>query len=76
MADQMREIFRKKGYRFFIETITNQIFIILDNKKMEQLRSCVAFGFCEKYVEEHTVVRFASSWATDEASVKMLETLL
>lgn len=76
MADQMRGIFRKKGYRFFIETITNQIFIILDNKKMEQLRSCVAFGFWEKYDEEHTVVRFASSWATDEASVKMLETLL
>ncbi len=76
MADKMRGIFREKGYRFFMETVTNQIFIILENEKMEKLSENVAFGFWEKYDENHTVVRFASSWATKEESVEKLKELL
>ena len=76
MADMMREIFKKKGYSFFIPTVTNQIFVILENSKMEELKKSVAFGFWEKYDDSHTVVRFASSWATKEENVKLLEKLL
>ena len=76
MADRMREIFRKKGYRFFIETVTNQVFVILENSVMETLKKSVAFGFWEKYDDNHTVVRFASSWATSEENVELLEALL
>ena len=76
MADRMREIFKEKGYRFFIETVTNQIFVILENTKMQQLKKSVAFGFWEKYDHSHTVVRFASSWATSESNVELLSNLL
>ncbi|MBQ6053397.1 MAG: low specificity L-threonine aldolase [Clostridia bacterium] len=75
-ADRMREIFRKKGYEFFIETVTNQIFIILENKKAEELKKYVSFGFWEKYGDDRTVYRFASSWATTEEDVNALEALL
>ena len=76
MANKMREIFKNKGYKIFIETITNQIFIVLENKKMEELKKSVVFSYWEKYDETHTVVRFASSWATTQSDVDKLEKLL
>lgn len=76
MADKMRAVFREKGYDFFIETVTNQIFIVLENKKLEELSEEVATGFWERVDENHTVVRFASSWATTEEDVDKLMELL
>lgn len=76
MADKMRAAFKEKGYEFFIETVTNQIFIILENSKLEELKKNVAFGFWERLEGERTVVRFASSWATSEEDVEKLIALL
>ncbi len=76
MADKMRDAFRAKNYRFFIETTTNQIFVILPNTQIEELSKSVIFDFWEKYDAEHTVVRFASSWSTADADVDRLIALL
>lgn len=76
MADKMRTAFMDKGYEFFFETPTNQIFIVLENKKMAELSKKVSFGFWEKLDENHTVVRFASSWATKEEDVEKLIEIL
>ncbi len=76
MADKMRTAFKEKGYSFFIETVTNQIFIVLENKKVEELSKEVATGFWERVDNDHTVVRFASSWATTEEDVDKLIELL
>ena len=75
-ADRMRAAFKEKGYEFFMETVTNQIFIVLENTKMEELKKQVSFGFWEKYDDTHTVVRFASSWATTDEAVDTLISLL
>jgi len=75
-ADLLRSIFEKKGYRFFIDSPTNQIFIVLDNEKKKALEENVAFSFWEKFDEKHTVVRFATSWATTEEDVRLLEEYL
>ena len=75
-ADRMREAFAQKGYTFHIPTTTNQIFVVLDNQKMRALRERVAFGFWERYDDTHTVVRFASGWATTDAQVDALIELL
>ena len=75
-ADLLRSIFEKKGYRFFIDSPTNQIFIVLDNEKKKLLEKNVAFSFWEKYDDTHTVVRFATSWATSEDDVRALEKYL
>lgn len=75
-ADRMRAAFKEKGYEFFMETVTNQIFIVLENTKMEELKKQVSFGFWEKYDDNHTVVRFASSWATTDEAVDTLLSLL
>ena len=76
MADLMRSIFREKGYEFFMETTTNQIFITLtDERKAELEKQCV-LSFWEKPDRDHTVVRFATSWATEEADIRALEAIL
>ncbi len=76
MADLMRSIFREKGYEFFMETTTNQIFITLpDERKAELEKECV-LSFWEKPDAEHTVVRFATSWATREEDVLALAAIL
>ena len=76
MAGMLRRAFARKGYTFYLHTPTNQIFIILENKRMKELREQVAFDFWEKYDEEHTVVRFATSWATDMNKVEALISIL
>jgi threonine aldolase len=76
MAELMRSIFRAKGYQFFMETTTNQIFITLtDSRKAELEKECV-LSFWEKPDAEHTVVRFATSWATTEEDIRALEAIL
>lgn len=76
LADKMRAIFRKKGYDFFIETTTNQVFVVLENETMEKLKNSIAFSFWERVDEARTVVRFATSWATTVEDLQLLEKLL
>ena len=76
MSDKIRALFRERGYEFFIETVTNQIFIILENDKMRELARYVTFGFWENLDDDRTVVRFASSWATRDADIAELEAAL
>lgn len=76
MAELLKNALREKGYRFFLETPTNQIFVILENNKMEKIGQFVKFGFWEKYDETHTVVRFATSWATTMEDVEQVIEIL
>ena len=72
MANKMRKAFSEKGYELYCENPTNQVFVVLENSKMEELSKTVSFSFWEKFDENHTVVRFASSWATTEEDVNKL----
>lgn len=76
MAEELKKVFREKGYRFFIDSPTNQQFIVLENEKMQALSQHVDFSFWEKLDENHTVVRFAASWATKKEDIDKLATLL
>ncbi len=72
MAEKLRKGLEEKGYSFFIDSPTNQQFIVLENEQVEALRSRVMFSVWEKPDDEHTVVRFATSWATTEENVDKL----
>lgn len=76
MAELLKEGLKKKGYVFHLDSPTNQQFVILENGKMEELKKKVSFSFWEKYDDTHTVVRFATSWATKEEDVRSLISLL
>lgn len=73
MALRMKEIFRKKGYEFYIDSPTNQQFVIIDNKEVDRLSQHMVFthwGQADKY---HTICRFVTSWATTEEELNLLE---
>ena len=76
MAMRLKALFAKKGYSFLIDSPTNQQFVILENGQMEKLRAYAAFEVWEKVDENHTAVRFATSWATTKESIDELEQVL
>lgn len=75
-AEILKKALAEKGYRFLLASPTNQIFVILENQRMERLREKAVFSYWEKYDENHTVVRFATSWATKREEVEELISLL
>ena len=76
MAQKMKDLFRRKGYDFFKETPTNQQFVLLSDEQMARLEPLVGFSVWEKADATHTVVRFATSWATTDEDLKKLEEIL
>ena len=75
-ADRIRQILIQNGYTLCFDSPTNQVFCIIENTEMEQLAEKVEFGFWEKYDESHTIIRFATSWATKMEDVEALCTVL
>lgn len=76
MAELLKQGFKEKGYSFYINSPTNQQFVILDNRYVDALKENVSFSFWENFDETHTVVRFATSWATTKEDILSLIELL
>ena len=70
MAGKLQNAFIQKKIPLFISTTTNQIFPILTNIQMDILSKKYAFQIWEKLDNEHTAVRFVTSWATKEEAVE------
>ncbi len=75
-AEQVKDIFVKAGYPMFIDSPTNQQFVIMENKTIEEIGRRVRYGFWEKYDDDHTVIRFATSWATKQENVNALREIV
>lgn len=75
-AMALRELFLEKGYPLYLNSPTNQQFVVLENQKLAKLKEQVVFSVWEKADETHTVVRFATSWATPPEAVEALRALL
>ncbi len=76
MARILREGLAQKGYPLLYGSPTNQIFTRLENKAMHRLSETVGFSYWEADGDAHTIVRFATSWATREEDVYALLELL
>ena len=72
LALKIRDAFLEKGCSFRYDSVTNQQFPILHNEYIEKLKENYAFSFWEKIDENHTAVRFCTSWATKEDDVEKL----
>jgi len=75
-AERLKNIFKAKGYEFFISSPTNQQFIVLSDKKAKELKKYVTFSFWERLDCDRIVVRFATSWATTDEDLTELEKIL
>jgi len=73
MAMRMKKMFAEKGYKFFIDSPTNQQFIIINNDEVERISQKVIFTHWGPADQDHSICRFVTSWATTEESLKELE---
>lgn len=71
-ALRIRDAFRAKGYDFLVDSPSNQQFPILDNGTMKRLAEDFLFSVWKKVDDEHTAVRFCTSWATRKEAVDSL----
>ena len=76
LAEQLREILHEKAYRFYLESPTNQQFIIIENEKLVELGKKVCYGFWEKYDDNHTIIRLATSWSSTQEDIDQLREVL
>ena len=76
MAMRMKAIFKQKGCEFFIDSPTNQQFVILPNETVDRLSKNIEFTHWGKADIHHTVCRFVTSWATTDEELDKLERML
>lgn len=72
LADKIRVTLKECGYKFLVETTTNQIFPIMPNRVLDRLAEQFTFSEMERYDDKNRVVRFCTSWATTQESVDEL----
>lgn len=75
-ALKIKKTLIEKGYKLYIDSYTNQQFVVVDNIKMKELAKNISFGFMCKYNEKSSVIRFCTSWATNDEDVNNLLKLL
>ncbi|MCI1931427.1 MAG: low specificity L-threonine aldolase, partial [Clostridia bacterium] len=63
--------FESKGIPSYIESFTNQQFVILPNDAMEKLKKYI-YEFEMKIDENHSCVRFCTSWSSKKEDVSEL----
>ena len=76
MAMQMKQIFQEKGYQFYVDSPTNQQFIVLPDAEVERLSQHMEFTHFGQADKHHTICRFVTSWATTEEEINELKRLL
>ena len=76
MAEKLKGILTEKGYCFFLDSPTNQQFVVLDKDTLERLQEQVSFSVWEWIDADHAVVRFATTWSTTEDDLQALNVLL
>ena len=76
MAMRMKRLFRDRGYEFYVDSPTNQQFVILSNEQVQRLSQHVEFTHFGQAPGHRTICRFVTSWATTEEELDQLERLL
>ena len=76
MAERLKSIIRAHDLEFYMDSPTNQQFIVLENQMMERLAREVAFNVWERIDDKHSVIRLATSWSTTEEDLRALDELL
>ena len=68
-ALRIRDAFKAKGFEMLVQSPSNQQFPILDDETLRRLSEKFLFSVWQKVDEDHTAVRFCTSWATRPEAV-------
>ena len=76
-TEKLREILSGAGLPYFIDSPTNQQFVVIKDECLSYLKEQgILPEFWEKYDENHTVVRFAACWSTSDEDLDTLKKVL
>ena len=76
MAERLKRVLAAHDLPFYLDSPTNQQFVVLENGAYERLRERVRMSFWERVDAKRTAVRFATSWATRPEDIEALDRLL
>lgn len=71
-AQSLKRNFMERGFRLFLDSPTNQQFVILPNQLVEALEEGVCFELWGPKGKEESVVRFVTDWNTTDADISRL----
>lgn len=71
-AMRLRQAFEEKGIPAYINSPTNQQFVVLENGQMETLAKGYYFEMDHKVDDRHTCVRFCTSWSSTDEDIDSL----
>lgn len=71
-ARKLKAALLAKGYRMQIDSPTNQQFFVLPNSEIDRLNQYATFELWGPRGERESVVRFVTSWATEERQIDEL----
>lgn len=71
-ALRIRDAFAAQGFTFRYDSSTNQQFPIVSHEVLDKLRTKYSFSLWEKVDEQHSAIRFCTSWATQVQQVDEL----
>ena len=72
LADKLRNTITELGYLITVESRTNQVFTVLPNNILGELEKEFSFAPWGVVDDNHTAVRFCTSWATKEDDLDAL----
>lgn len=75
-AMELKQLFISKGIPLYIDSPTNQQFPIMTKEGLAPLEGKVLYEVWETLPDGRLVTRFATSWATSEAQIEYLASLL
>ena len=75
-AEEMKALFKARGYEFLINSPTNQQFVILTEEQMARIGEKCRFCFWERVDGHRCAVRFATSFATTADDIAELAKIL
>ena len=75
-AEEMKELFTSRGYELFIDSPTNQQFVILTDHQRKCISERCKCSFWEYLEDGRCVVRFATSYATTKDDIQMLSEII
>lgn len=75
-AMKMKSLFAEKGYQFYVDSPTNQQFVIISNEEAERLSRDVLFTRWGQADSKHTICRFVTSWSTTDEDIEQLRRIV
>ncbi|MBR2735266.1 MAG: aminotransferase class V-fold PLP-dependent enzyme, partial [Clostridia bacterium] len=69
MANLLKKGLVEKGFKLYIDSPTNQQFIIIEKDRYEQSKQHIKSCYWCEYDDNHVVIRLVTSWATKKEDV-------